>query len=102
MQQRLTDEQLQRYIEFDPFLDCDRDDVTIRNRKVTIVKTRKPQMCVSLSSKAHEIPPGTMARRESAIIDGSFGAYYYCLECCDREMTPGFWEKRSDVCRQNV
>lgn len=82
------------YISFDPFADTDRD-VQIRNRKVTVVKTRKPQMCVSLSSGSHEIPLGTMARRESAIIDGSFGAYYYCLECCDREMMPGFWERQA-------
>lgn len=91
MPERLTDEQRAQYIAFDPFLDCDRD-VNIRSRKVAVVTTRSPHICVSLSTKSHEIPAGTMARRESAIIDGSFGSYYYCLECCDREMTPGFWE----------
>lgn len=79
------------YIAFDPFSDIDRE-VKIRCRKIGIVTTRKPQICVSLSSGSHEIPPRTRARREAAIIDGSFGVYYLCLACCDREMVPGFWE----------
>lgn len=82
----------EEYIHYDPFLDCDRDDVTIRCRKVSVVVTRKPQMCVALSG-SHEIPAGTRARRESAFINGSPGVYYYCTACCDRELTPGFWER---------
>ncbi len=74
-----------RYIAWDPFLDCDRD-VKIRSRTVRMVTTRKPQMCVSWASGSHEIPAGTRARKEAAFIDGSPGCYYYCAECCAREI----------------
>lgn len=86
------------YIAFDPFLDCDRD-VIITCRTVKILITREPQTCVSLSRGSHPIPPGTDARREAAQIDGSWGRYYYCIECCDREMQPGFWKSNEDPSR---
>lgn len=81
-------EQAERYIAFDPFLDCDRD-VKIEGRKVRIVKTRKPHLCMTPNLKTHEIPTGNVARFESAIVDGRPGSFYTCLECCDYLMRCG-------------
>lgn len=72
-----------KYVDFDPFLDCDRD-VKIEGRKVRVVKTRKVHRCLTPSFTTHDIPAGTLARFESAIVDGEPGAYYTCLNCCDR------------------
>lgn len=71
-----------KYISFDPYLDCDRD-VRIEGRSVRIVRTRKAHTCLTASLKQHEIPVGSMARFESAIVDGQPGSYYTCLECLD-------------------
>lgn len=81
-----------RYIAWDPFLDADRD-VRISSRKVLMVTTRTPQMCVSLS-RCHEIPAGTRARKETAFIEGSPGCYYYCAECCERELAEEWLEQQ--------
>lgn len=75
----------EKYIAFDPFLDCDRD-VKIEGRKVRVVKTRKVQRCLTPSLTTHDIPVGTLARFESAIVDGEFGSFYTCLDCLDRIM----------------
>ena len=83
------------YVSFDPFVDSDQDRNPLQCRVVKVVKTRDPQMCVALSG-SHEIPAGTAARHERAWISEtqSFGGFYYCIACCDREMTPGFWENK--------
>ena len=67
------------YIGYDPF-DGDRD-VDIRCKKVKIVKIRKTQKCIF--EKPHDMQPGTMARFESALVDGKWGSYYMCLDCLD-------------------
>ena len=71
-----------RYTDFDPYLDCDRD-VDIKARKVRVVRTRKPHVCLTANLKQHEIPAGSLARFESAVVDGEWGCYYTCLECID-------------------
>ncbi len=71
-----------RYVGFDPYLDCDRD-VDIKARKVRVVRTRKPHTCLTANLKQHEIPAGSLARFESAVVDGEWGCYYTCLECID-------------------
>lgn len=86
----------EEYAAFDPFMDSDRDVGNARMQKISIVKTRKVQMCVSLSSGSHEIPSGTMARFEKSYLPycEAFGSYYMCIECCDREMVPDFWKDK--------
>lgn len=73
-----------KYLEFDPFLDCDRD-LDIRGRQVAIVKTRSIQKCVTPNG-SHDMPKGTTARMERAFVDNRLGRYYSCLACCDRMM----------------
>lgn len=72
------------YLRYDPF-EGDRD-VDIRCRTVKLVKTRKPQKCMDpYSHTMHEIPVGTVARYEQALVDGDFwGRYYVCVECMDK------------------
>lgn len=77
-----------KYTEFDPFLDCDRD-VKIEGRRVKVVKTRKVHICLTPALRQHEIPVGSLARFESAIVDGEPGCFYTCLECCDYLMRKG-------------
>ena len=77
----MTKHQVEAYIAFDPFLDCDRD-VKIEGRTVRVVKTRKHHICLTPSLR-HGIPVGDWARFESAIIDGEPGSYYTCIACCD-------------------
>lgn len=93
IRERDIERSLGDFIAFDPFQDCGRDAGKSSCRTVKILITRKPQMCVSLSSGSHDISPGTMARFEKAYIPEirTFGSYYVCIECCEREMTPGFW-----------
>lgn len=76
---------VQKYIDFDPYLDCDRD-LDIRNRKVRVVKTRKACQCFTPNGPIHAIPAGSLVRVETAIVDGEFGSYRTCLGCCDRLM----------------
>jgi hypothetical protein len=59
-------------------------DVDIRMHKGSIVKTIKPHQCMGLSHDTrHNIPAGTEAFRETAIVDGEWGASYTCLSCLD-------------------
>lgn len=59
-------------------------DEHIRSRTVKVVVTRKPHECFSFDcSGLHNIPPGTRAIYEHAIVDGQWGSFYTCLECAD-------------------
>lgn len=71
------------------YLNCDMlgddMDVDIKLRKVTISKIRKPQTCFGVyGSDQHDILPGTMVQRDSALLDGLFGVSYICLDCLDK------------------
>lgn len=70
------------YLRWDPFDGADRD-IDIRARKVKMVTTRKAQRCHG-NSGMHDIPAGTRARYESAIVDGEWGSYYTCVACMDQ------------------
>jgi hypothetical protein len=72
----------------DPFQDCDRD-VKITGRKVRVVKTRKVHRCLTPSYTTHDIPVGSMARFESAIVDGQPGSFYTCMDCINRILEVG-------------
>lgn len=80
------------YLAWDPFSGADRD-VKISARTVKVVTTRKPQHCVgdNGAASAHDIPTGTRARVERALVDGTWGAYYICTACMDR------WLKDGDI-----
>lgn len=72
----------------DEYLACegmlDGRDEDIRCRLTRVLKTRKPHDCFSfVDGGLHPIPKGTMAICETAIVDGSWGTYYTCLECAD-------------------
>lgn len=73
------------YLRWDPFDGADRD-VKITCRTLKIVTTRRPQRCLGSDGAAdqHDIPPGTRARNERAIVDGEWGSYYICLACMDK------------------
>jgi hypothetical protein len=72
------------FITFNPF-EGERD-VRIRARTVKIVTTRKPQKCYRPEGTLHDIPAGTRARHERAIVDGEWGSYYTCCDCMTRWM----------------
>lgn len=73
------------FIHRDPFDGADRD-VKIRARKVSIVTTRSPHECYSAGGdgKPHDIPAGTRARYERALVDGEWGQWWCCLDCMTR------------------
>lgn len=70
---------------WDPFDGADRD-VGIRARTVRIVTTAKEQHCLGDdgAASAHDIPAGTRARVERAIVEGEWGSYYICVACMDK------------------
>jgi hypothetical protein len=71
------------YLRFDPF-DGDRD-VDVKCRTTKIVTTRRPQKCHDpMNGQMHEIPAGTRARYETALVDGEWGRYYTCVACMDK------------------
>jgi hypothetical protein len=73
-----------QYADYDPFELSDRD-VDIRCRTVRVVKTRSAHLCSGTpETDHHDMAPGTRARYERAIVDGSWGAYYVCLLCMDK------------------
>jgi len=82
------------YMDHDPFhYPWGDGDTDIRLRKVKLVKTRKAFTCVpppSIGKNVHAIPAGTEARRESALIEGSWAACYTCLDCMDIWLSPPF------------
>lgn len=70
------------YVNHYPF-DGDRD-VDIRLQQVRMVKTRKPQRCVSNDlQQQHDIPVGTSVRFEKALVEGHWRSYYLCKKCMD-------------------
>lgn len=75
-------------IDWDPFDGADRD-VDIRARTVKVVTTRKPQRCYGDdgAASAHDIPAGTRARVERAIVDGEWGSFYICVPCMVKWLT---------------
>lgn len=74
------------YLRYDPF-DGDRD-IQVKCRTVKLVTTRKPQKCFDpMDGKPHEIPAGTRARYETAIVEGKWGSYYTCIACMDKWLT---------------
>lgn len=82
------------YLEHDPFFYPWGDGETdVRMRRVTLVKTRKESTCVpppSIGKNVHGIPKGTEARRESALVEGSWSVCYTCLDCMDIWLSPPF------------
>lgn len=80
------------YLQHDPFR-CDSDETDIRCKTVKLVKTRKEQTCVpppTIGKNVHGVPKGTEARRESALVEGSWAACYTCLDCMDIWLSPPF------------
>lgn len=70
----------QLYLDYDYF---DGDMITnITLHKKSLVKTRKHHKC-SMSDHIHNIEVGTMAVRETAVIDGEFLSSYLCTDCID-------------------
>lgn len=65
------------YLDFDP--QADECEVRVLSKK--IVTTRKPHECIGI--EPHEIPAGTRARAESAIVDGVMESTWCCLACID-------------------
>lgn len=73
------------YLTHDPF-DGEMD-VDIKMRKVKLVTTRKDHPCTVFDAPEHVIPAGSLARFESALVDGDyFGRYYVCTACMDRAL----------------
>jgi hypothetical protein len=58
----------------------DKDNAGARLSSSRIVVTRKPHVCV-FSEEQHEIPVGTRARTEKAIIDGVWVSFHACCDC---------------------
>lgn len=76
-----------KYLDNDPFSYPYGDgDIEIAMRQVKIVTTRKPQTCVpppEIDRNVHEIPAGTKARLESALVEGVWSRCYTCTTCMD-------------------
>lgn len=80
---------------FDPF-EGDRD-VDVRMRSYRMVTVRKPQTCYGLEAKQdHVIEPGGRARFEKALVDGKWGKFYLCVDCCDRWLRDYCYEEPED------
>lgn len=59
-------------------------DVDVRQKTVRIVTTRKPQICSAHDGfKGAEVPAGTRAMVERAIVDGKWCSAYVCVGCVD-------------------
>jgi len=59
-------------------------DVSIKLRKTTICKIRKPTKCVDVYGKEHNLKVGTLVQRDKCLLDGEFGVSYICLDCLDK------------------
>jgi len=60
-------------------------DEDIRARTTAIVTTRKRHNCLNPNTmKYHEMPTGTRAMKEHAIVDGVWGTSYSCVACLNR------------------
>jgi hypothetical protein len=71
------------YVNYDLFAG-DKEGPVTRLREVRLVTTRKEQTCVFLD--VHQMPVGTHARFEKAIMDGKWCSYYACIKCMDKWM----------------
>lgn len=64
-------------------------DEVIECRKITWVKIRYPQMCMTIIHKGdHKLPAGTRMVRETAKVEGQFGTCYTCEDCLRRAEQP--------------
>ena len=81
----MTKRSEERYLRCDPFSQ-DRDS-EIKCRAVKMVTTRKAHKCIDPNDgRPHDIPAGTRARYEHALVDGEWGQYYICVSCMDKWM----------------
>lgn len=69
----------EQYEEFDI---SENDEIEIRCRTTKLIKTRKPHRCC-MDIKEHSIPAGSIALRDSAIVDGEWCTVYSCTDCID-------------------
>lgn len=60
----------------------DKDDAGVRLSSSRMVTTRKPHIC-QFSEDYHDIPIGTRARKESAIMDNHWVGFYACRACLE-------------------
>lgn len=60
----------------------DKDDAGAKLVSSRIVTTRKPHVCM-FSEEFHDIPAGTRARFEKALIDDRWGQFYACCDCLE-------------------
>lgn len=60
----------------------DKDDAGAKCVSSRIVTTRKPQTCM-FSEEFHDIPVGTRARFEKALIDDCWSSFYACCACIE-------------------
>ena len=62
-------------------------DEDVRACETRIVLTRTAHQCLSpLTMKMHDIPAGTRAMREHAIVDGVWCSSYSCCACLEAYM----------------
>lgn len=73
-----------KYLNWNPWSGS-KDDGDIRALSVKMVVTRKPHNCVA-NINTHEIPRGSLVRREKAVHDGEWRSWYACLDCIDTKL----------------
>jgi hypothetical protein len=60
-------------------------DADVRQYSRRVVKTRKAHKCPGNFLEAlHDIPAGTTAVVETAIVDGKWGSCYTCADCVEK------------------
>ena len=62
-----------------------KDCLAIRARTNLLVTTRKPHICL-FGADRHDIPIGSRARVERAVVDGVWCGGYYCCKCLTKWM----------------
>jgi hypothetical protein len=73
------------YLENDFFSGCDRDtEIKMHTRKIVTVRKDHYCMLSRLIGKEHKVKKGEKAIFDKAMVDGEFGSYYACLNCCDQ------------------
>ena len=80
---RYTDQQL---LACNPFPGEREEGVSLQ--RVRLVTTRSPHPCIMglFGEAAHEIPAGSRARYETALVDGNWGSFHMCLPCVERQI----------------
>lgn len=72
----------------------DDGEADVRCRTVRVVKTRKEQRCMCPSRRGcHQIPAGSRAVVDRALVDGKWGACYTCLPCLE-----SWWKSTQSDC----